>query len=430
MTDNFSIYAELLPNIRQVSVVASLPSPCDSSTRALLLSDGSRIHVTHHDDSRLLELPAAVVQGGGGSPAILPLKPAADNGCKLTWRFPLDLAYSASAAPQGAIATGGGAGSSVPWEAVNIAGGSTVLCRGCKAVLVPGERIKEWKDLPSANWAEMMEFWHCHKPDDHDAEDGHRHHGHDYDDHRIKGGDKADEQTLAGRGYGANSSIQAQRGVGFVDLMTFLFAEDECRGVEISPREDVDASSAVRFLPAKCAECHTKIGHFSIRSPAVTLYKWQLLLDSGKNKNDNPPSAVQCLAASLLANVARSGSSKSLIIPMTGILSGDDQDATKRDRALHTWILNSTISYTSTLGNTTKTPAVKLLFKVIGEEEADKMLESFSSDVQDVSLSEETLECVIDALERSNKIIPASDRNFQGWTVGLSDRWDSGKHWP
>lgn len=236
MTDNFSIYAELLPNIRQVSVVASLPSPCDSSTRALLLSDGSRIHVTHHDDSRLLELPAAVVQGGGGSPATLPLKPAADNGCKLTWRFPLDLAYSASAAPQGAIATGGGAGSSVPWEAVNIAGGSTVLCRGCKAVLVPGERIKEWKDLPSANWAEMMEFWHCHKPDDHDAEDGHRHHGHDYDDHRIKGGDKADEQTLAGRGYGANSSIQAQRGVGFVDLMTFLFAEDECRGVEVSYR--------------------------------------------------------------------------------------------------------------------------------------------------------------------------------------------------
>ncbi|TLD28164.1 hypothetical protein PspLS_03983 [Pyricularia sp. CBS 133598] len=423
MTDNFSIYAELLPNIRQVSVVASLPSPCDVSTRALLLSDGSRIHVTHRDDSRLLELPAAVVQGGGGGSAILPLKPAADNGCKLTWRFPLDLA---SSTPKATSAPSGVAGSSVPWEAVNITAGSVVRCRGCKAELVPGERIVEWKDLPSANWAEMMEFWHCHKPDDHEGPDGHRHDGHDHDDHQVKGGDKADEQALARRGYGANSSIQARRGVGFVDLMTFLFSEDDCQGVAIPSRENVNADNVARFLPVKCAECHIKIGHFSIISPAVMIYKWQLLVDNGRNKSDNPPSVVQCLAASLLANVARSGSSKSLIIPMKGLLSGDDQDTKKRGRALHTWILNSTISYTSTLGNTTKTPAIKLLFRVISEEEADKMLESFSSDVQDISVPEEALECVVDALEHSNKIIPASDRTFQGWTVGLSDRWESG----
>ncbi|TLD06501.1 uncharacterized protein PgNI_09003 [Pyricularia grisea] len=423
MTDSFSIYAELLPNIRQVSVVASLPSPCETSTRALLLSDGSRIHVTHRDDSRLLELPAAVVQGGGGGSAILPLKPAADNRCKLTWRFPLGLASSSSAAPKGITAP---TGSSVPWEAVNIAAGSTVRCGGCDAVLVPGDSIMEWKDLPSANWAEMMEFWHCHKPDDHAGQDGHRHDGHDQDNHRVKAGDKADEQTLARRGYGANSSIQARRGVGFVDLMTFLFAEDDCRGVEIPSRENIDDSNSARFLPVKCSECHTKIGHFSIRSPAVMLYKWQLRVDDSKTKSGKPPSAVQCLAASLLANVARSGSSKSLITPMTGFLSGKDHEAKKRGRSLHTWVLNSTISYTSTRGNTTKTPAIKLLFKVISDEEADKMLESFSSDVQDVSLPEDALEYVVDALERSNKILPASDRNFQGWTVGLSDRWGSG----
>ncbi|TLS24414.1 hypothetical protein PpBr36_08809 [Pyricularia pennisetigena] len=426
MTDNFSIYAELLPNIRQVSVVASLPSQCDSSTRALLLSDGSRIHVTHRDDARLLELPAAVVQGGGGGSAILPLKPAADNGCKLTWRFPLGSAHSAPAALRGTTAPGGVAGSSVPWEAVNISAGSTVRCRGCKAVLVPGERIEEWKDLPSANWAEMMEFWHCHKPDDHDGPDGHRHDGHDRQDQQSKGGAKADEQMLARRGYGANSSIQAQLGVGFVDLMTFLFAEDDCRGVEIPSHENLDASNSVWFLPVKCAACLTKIGHFSMRSPAVTLYKWQVLVDNGRSKSSNPPSAVQCLAASLLANVARSGSSKSLVMPMTGFFSGENQDTKRRGMALHTWILNSTISYTSTLGNKTKSPAIKLLFKVISEEEADKMLESFNSDVQDVSLPEEALVCVVDALEHSNKIIPLSDRTFQGWTVGLLDRWDSG----
>lgn len=437
MADKFSIYAELLPNIRQVSVVASLPSPCNSSTRALLLNDGSRIHVTHCDDSWLLELPAAVVQAGdGGGSTVLPLKPAADDSCKLTWRFPLDLSSpitSSSVSPLPATlkrsATPAGVtDSSVPWEAVTMAAGSTVRCRQCAALLVPGENIRDWKDLPSANWAEMMEFWHCHKPDDHSGKVGHHHSDHHQDGHRVNGGEKADEQTLAKRGYGANSTIQAQQAVGFVDLMSFLFAEEDCRGIEITSRDSVDGSSGFRLLPVKCAECLGNIGHFSLSSPAVTLYKWQVLVDTGKTKSGGlPPSAEQCLAASLLANVARSGSSKSLVMPMSGLLlSADDQDKGKKGgRALHIWILNSTISYTSTLGCGARTSAIKLLFKVIGEEEANGMLESFSSDAQDVSLPEHALESVVETLEHSNTIIPASDRAFQGWVVGLLGKWDS-----
>jgi hypothetical protein len=75
------------------------------------------------------------------------------------------------------------------------------------STIVEAGTLQVWKDLPSENWAEMMEFWHCHKPHEHK-------HGNDDDD-------------LTNRGYGASSRIAAQSSVGFVDLTSFLLAESD-----------------------------------------------------------------------------------------------------------------------------------------------------------------------------------------------------------
>lgn len=113
--------------------------------------------------------------------------------------------------------------------------GSEVRCRGCRAALVAAGSVREWKDLPAEGWAEMMEFWHCHKPGEE------HHHGHGHGVGQAEGSGvtadreaKADEASLASRGYGAASTISAQKGVGFVDLTTFLFDEGDCVGVTVS----------------------------------------------------------------------------------------------------------------------------------------------------------------------------------------------------
>lgn len=87
-----------------------------------------------------------------------------------------------------------------------------------------------WKDLPSENWAEMMEFWHCHKPEPHN----HQSHEH-----------------LADRGYGANAGISAQDAVGFIDIMSFLFTDHDTTGLKVSysPCYIVHVSS-MDFFPA------------------------------------------------------------------------------------------------------------------------------------------------------------------------------------
>jgi hypothetical protein len=203
-----TLYAELLANIRQISLAASLPSPCDASTQVALSADRSTVELSHGSSNCSLTLPAKVALGG----ALLPIQDKQKGTAALSWRLPLDTSSLSSSRQANADHT--------PWSATDLDPSSGVACRHCGTNVVPAGAVTAWKDLPSENWAEMMEFWHCHKPD--------HHHNHDGE------AGKADEESLAARGYGAASTISAQQGVGFVDLTTLLFAETDCSNVTVS----------------------------------------------------------------------------------------------------------------------------------------------------------------------------------------------------
>lgn len=195
------IYAELLANIRQLSVAVTLPSPAERSTQGTVSPDGSKLHIAHAGTQTPFSLPGNVVAPRNG------VLPAPHPGSRvLSWRLPL----SDASAPLAR----GPVDEPVPWTATDLLPESAVACRGCAATVVPEGTAKEWRDLPSENWAEMMDFWHCHKPTDHE---------HDHE-----------PEHLAKRGYGANSSIAAQNGVGLVDLTSLLFTEADCSGLVVS----------------------------------------------------------------------------------------------------------------------------------------------------------------------------------------------------
>lgn len=202
-----SLYAELLTNIRQISVAASLPSPSDASTQVALAADCQTVELSHGGIVARLTLPAKTAL----SAALLPIQDRQKGATTLSWRLPLEPSSTPSPHQTDAL----------PWSATDLDPSSAVTCRQCRTAVVPAGAVKEWKDLPSENWAEMMEFWHCHKPD----------HAHALGDDAGK----ADEASLASRGYGASSLISAQGGVGFVDLTTLLFAESDCRHLTVSP---------------------------------------------------------------------------------------------------------------------------------------------------------------------------------------------------
>ena len=220
--DSVSLYAEYLPFIRQISVVATISSPHDGTTVAQVSADGSRVQLRHRSAVGELVLPGQV-----SSPTLLPIQAKPGSPTTLTWRLPVVGSANDMNAREGLVPV-------VPWTALDLAPGSAVTCRQCSQVIVPEGKLQVWKDLPSENWAEMMDFWHCHKPHDHGH--GHEHgHGHDHGHaHEEPSNGGESEEHLAQRAYGANSSIAAQESVGFVDLTSFLVSESDCTGLTVS----------------------------------------------------------------------------------------------------------------------------------------------------------------------------------------------------
>lgn len=196
------LYAELLPNIHQVSVIASLPSPVDASTTTatLLQAPESSILVLRHGGSQVsITLPGKVIF----TDATLPIPQGAIPLTELSWR--LRLASPSQRSSSDALS---------PWQASSLSSTTQVHCRSCTHSLLTFFENREWKDLPSENWAEMMELWHCHKPVVHDE----------------------DVERVAGKvkGYGAEGGkVEVKAGVGFVDLGGFVLSPEECQGCEV-----------------------------------------------------------------------------------------------------------------------------------------------------------------------------------------------------
>ncbi|WYZ34528.1 hypothetical protein EsH8_I_000804 [Colletotrichum jinshuiense] len=408
-----SIYAELLANIRQLSIAVSLPSPAGTHTGGIVGPDGATLELQHAGAQASFVLPGRVHAAG----AALPTPPPGSRA--ISWRLPL--------AESSALPTRSPHDEPVPWTAVDLLPGSPVACRSCSAPLVPEGKAREWKDLPSENWAEMMDFWHCHKPTDHEHAEDHEH--------------------LARRGYGANSSIAAQPGIGMVDLTSFLFSESDCTGLTFSSsssHDDAgsDASSAVlageadpppRMLYVFCSGCRAHVGFFNVAIFSVVLLKWQVscqtVAPAAANSPRPPPSSSDCLAATLIATLSRSGSSKSVVVPAfqpAQITAADGAGGgLSSSPALHLWILNSNITYASSQREGPRS-AIKLLYREIAQHEADSMLESMTSDVQEVSLPTAAIVKAAAALKGSSELLPPSERVFKEWNVGLLDKWQAG----
>lgn len=255
-----TLHAEYLPNIRQVSVQVSVSGPATKTHPEISLSESRRavtasltLPGTEHEYiSETIKLPARVTEASrralsgdqsraarssnghgeatgnevGGGEGCIP------NSREYSYRMQVDECEVAQ--------TRQGAGeedpmdSFVPWSAGQMASSTKLRCRACESMILDeprglnldpednasrqlpeGEASWVWKDLPSGNWAEMMDFWHCHKPDQEPGESR----------------DAVDENSVV-KGYGASNQVLAVAGTVLVDVATFLVSDGDCLGLE------------------------------------------------------------------------------------------------------------------------------------------------------------------------------------------------------
>ncbi|KAG6062966.1 hypothetical protein E4U33_006411 [Claviceps sp. LM78 group G4] len=386
------LYAELLANLGQVSVAATLPKPPNKGdTRVNITDDGQRLFLDYTGFSTTMLLPAPVAKTS--------LKIAEDASRYLTWRLPL----SRDAASQPPFSAEDQA---VPWAAPDLEAGSAITCRRCHSTIIPDGKLKVWKDLPSENWAEMMEFWHCHKPHDRD---------------------QPENKDLADKGYGANNNvISAQSGVGFVDIISFMFDERDCQNLLFSASDAAHASgsssealanaSSGSYLHVFCSQCKGEVGSFSIKADSVLLLKPHVSCRTIVQMKW-PPTVMTWVAALLVANISRYASTKSLLIPK---IPSNSQDG---DKMLCLWVLNPHVVYSSSCIDG-RTPALKILYQEVTREEGNKLLDSMTSDVQEIYLPSDDILLVRATLESSARHLPESEQTHNEWCVGLLDKWE------
>jgi hypothetical protein len=214
---SIEIYAELLNNIRAVSLVITLQTESNQETKASISADGQTITVSHEGRSASIRLPTQM-EGGGTATLTLPAAPSKT----LTLRLQLE-----ETAP-GLLKPGEDSSENVaPWSATDLTG-LCISCRDCGVGLLRDDAVCEWRDLPNENWAEMMDFWHCHKPHDDDEHESH-------------------EEVARKKGYSSSDHFYSTPGLGFVALSYLLLAEGDCQNINVS--EACPFFSLSIFLP-------------------------------------------------------------------------------------------------------------------------------------------------------------------------------------
>lgn len=201
------VFAEFRPNINIVAITISLATPATRSTLSRLSKDRSQFCVQHSDEEFTISIPAEVSsqadQRSYGS-----FQPEERVVARELPRFTQATVHQTF----------------VPWSAPALGNEIELICQSCNSTILPRETVKIWKDLPSEGWAEMMDLWHCHKPNEHDHGDG---------------------NATASKGYSASSKLTAKSETGFVDVMSFLFTKGDCTGVQVG-----------RFLSISYSDSH------------------------------------------------------------------------------------------------------------------------------------------------------------------------------
>jgi len=191
-----TLYAELLTNIRQVSVTATLPTEQNDQTSISLSSNRMLLSVSHDGQRESIQLPCQIA-----STAVLAAPPGKAKHVCFRLQSNEDPRPSHGTVPVD------------PWMASSLKPSTQIACKACKAAVVKAPLLT-WKDLPSENWAEMMDFWHCHKPDD----------------------DASTASTgwlSSSKGYMAADRLRARPGIGLVGSSHIIMSTQDCSDLQV-----------------------------------------------------------------------------------------------------------------------------------------------------------------------------------------------------
>ncbi|RPA81108.1 hypothetical protein BJ508DRAFT_376641 [Ascobolus immersus RN42] len=389
------VYVESRQNIGSVSISIEHQNP----TKAELTvspDDPSTLHVSGRTFRPFdVRLPAGVPVG-------TVVLPAPDSGIdaesNMTLKLPIAKDPGTALAPTRAeIVT--------PWSASELSACKqlSIHCANCNSVLVEKEKVTTWKDLPSKNWAEMMDFWHCHKPDDHNH------------DHEKEGCQGSVQKKKFGGGF------EEKVGTALVGLTELMTHGEDTQGVSI--REGPKTTTLA------CKSCRAVLGDVDERNMGLRrLNKWSIAISPRAEEKSKAYPPI-CFVSAQLLTLADEQAVRYFYF--------SNPAPTAEEPGIRLWLFHPDVGVSvypipSYLGDETIQPSGTVFWKkeeVIMPVRACKVMfkveaEGGSSFKEDrVDLPKDVWNRFVQELKGSNGTLPEKDRLWTGWTVGWIRRF-------
>ncbi|KAJ5780681.1 hypothetical protein N7457_005841 [Penicillium paradoxum] len=426
------LHAEFLPNIRQITLYVSLPGTAAlQGIRPEVQLSESRKAVTvslpkpFENVTETIKLPARVNEASRR--ALKSSAPAAKSDSHSAESASYDFSFRMQIDPEDEVLAPQDEliDDFVPWTAEEMSSSTRIRCRGCGNVFldpsIPDSHEQPdkdfagwvWKDLPSGNWAEMMDFWHCHKPDPHE----------DHDKDEKDSALKIEDQTAQTKGYGAESHVVAISGTVLVDVATFLLAEGDCTGLRKGDDEEQKSTTAVSTQRTlDCANCNAIIG---MEDPIAN--GWRLLkanVSLNTKSTDSDPDwedhATETIVAAQLLELIERESARRFVVHCG------------QKNGLVLWVFNPDMRYSNSSAGCSI--MAQQAMKVFYQESADvdgllhpEIGNPSPLSVEELELPSMIFDAMSRALNGSNEMLPVSARRFNEWHVGFLSRYKRGK---
>ncbi|PPJ60243.1 hypothetical protein CBER1_01305 [Cercospora berteroae] len=374
------LYAEHLLNIRAISIQAVLSTVSNKETRATLSADGSCMSLSHEGETATIKLPIQVPGGHNAATLTIPAAPTKD----LSFRVQLQEKSDS----QGLLTQGAHQDDHVvPWTARSLTADVQLRCKHCQQVLLESGKIHIWKDLPSENWAEMMDFWHCHRPHVHD-----------------------NDHTAPVKGYSADSMLAISSGVGMVDPVDFVFAPEDCCSLEISSASDSNSTAGEQLA---CASCSNILGHVHT-SGGYKLRKLHLALSSSIQPDPISYASEKWWTCLLLSS-----------IEYQGVRKFTAQSTTPSSQGLKLWVFTPDMTVSTSAFETPEpVRAAKVFWQDCDLSSQDiGALNQQALAEGELELPPGEMEELRTKLANSAQLLPSNARKFQQWNVALLPRF-------
>lgn len=286
----------------------------------------------------------------------------------------------------------------------------SIQCINCGIDVIRPNLIMRWKALPSETWAEMMDFWHCHKP----ADDG-------------------KSSDLFNKSYAVSKFIPESTSV-FVGLTYLLVCVSDLENIEIANLGKMNVTQYSSPNSVNCKSCNSQLG-IQDTDTSIKLWKWSIKLSSQEKSVIRPYLYVSSQIAELISSHGvycfsihpepmQSPSDNSSFNYTTNKWSSDPQ--------ILIWVFNSDIQYRSS-GDISSRKGFKIFYS--DDPKIIPKLEQERGDVEQIYLPQNVIDDLLCHLKQGNKIltmgitdIDLQDHQFnksisKNWNLSILDKY-------